>query len=78
VKIGPTWQTDPETGKWILPELTLGWQIAGWTSEYLLGPDSKPWKFTKEQLRFMLWWFAVDSDGRFVHRKGVLQRLKGW
>lgn len=26
----------------------------------------------------MLWWYAVDQAGRFVYRKGVLQRLKGW
>jgi phage terminase large subunit-like protein len=31
-----------------------------------------------EQLRFLLWWYAVDGQGRFVYRKGVLQRLKGW
>lgn len=31
-----------------------------------------------EQLRFLLWWYAVDEQGRFVYRKGVLQRLKGW
>lgn len=26
----------------------------------------------------MLWWYAVDDTGRFIYRKGVLQRLKGW
>lgn len=77
VKIGPTWQKDA-FGRWILPEFTLGWQIAGWCAEYLQGKDGKPWKFTKEQLRFILWWYAVDRNGRFIYRKGVLQRMKGW
>ena len=75
--IGPTWQRKPD-GKWDLPDLTLGWQIAGWCAEYLRAENGGPWKFTKEQLRFVLHWYAVDSDGRFVNRKGVLQRLKGW
>jgi hypothetical protein len=80
---GPTWQRDPFTGKWHLPERTLGWQVAGWCAEYLSGEGSTdeepvPWKFTKEQLRFVLWWYAVDEEGEFVYRTGVLQRLKGW
>ena len=77
IKIGPTWQKDA-FGRWVLPEFTLGWQIAGWCAEYLQGKDGKPWKFTKEQLRFILWWYAVDRHGRFIYRKGVLQRMKGW
>lgn len=74
--IGPTWQTGVD-GEWLLPERTLGWQIAAWTAEYLLGDDGKPWRFTMEQLRFILWWYAVDEHGKFVYRTGVLQRLKG-
>lgn len=66
------------TPRWLLPEKTLGWQIAGWCAEYLLADDGGPWKFTPEQLRFILWWYAVDNNGRFVYRTGVLQRLKGW
>lgn len=74
---GPTWETN-EDGSWHLPEHTLGWQVAGWTFKYLKGADGKPWRFTAEQLRFILWWYATDEHGRFVYRKGVLQRLKGW
>lgn len=75
--IGPTWQRDCD-GKWLLPKATLGWEIAGWCAKYLLGEDGEPWRFTKEQLRFVLWWYAVDETGRFIYRKGVLQRMKGW
>lgn len=74
---GPTWQRD-ENGGWKLPRRTLGWQIAGWCAEYLTDEDGKPWKFTMEQMRFVLWWYAVDENGEFTYRTGVLQRLKGW
>jgi phage terminase large subunit-like protein len=76
--IGPTWQM--EGRNWKLPERnrTLGWHIAGWCHEYLLGPDGGPWVFTPEQLRFVLWWYAFDDNGDFIYRRGVLQRLKGW
>lgn len=76
VFIGPTWKRND--GRWDLPEFTLGWQIAGWCAEYLAGKGGMPWKFTKEQLRFILWWYAIDKSGRFTYRTGVLQRLKGW
>ena len=78
VYLGVTWRRNDD-GSWLLPERTLGWQIAGWTAKYLRNPNGQgPWKFTKEQLRFILWWYAVDESGRFVYRTGVLQRLKGW
>ncbi|MFI5863553.1 terminase [Streptomyces sp. NPDC051546] len=75
--IGPTWQKDA-FGRWVLPAKTLGWQVAGWCSEWLRAEDGGPWKFTREQLRFVLHWYAVDETGRFMARKGVLQRMKGW
>ena len=72
---GNTWKVN-EDGSWYLPEKTLGWQVAGWCSAYLLNDDGGQWRFTKEQLRFLLWWYAVDDRGKFIYRKGVLQRLK--
>lgn len=74
--IGPTWERTP-LGQWKLPEFTLGWQIAAWAADYLQN-DGQPWKFTLEQLRFVLWWYAVDEHGEFAYRSGVLQRCKGW
>lgn len=65
-----------------IPEFTLGWQILGWTAEYLLQPDGpnagEPWRFTDEQARFLLNWFAIDEEGRFIYRRGMLRRMKGW
>jgi hypothetical protein len=77
--IGPTWMRVPgDEAKWLLPERTLGWQVAGWCSEYLRNDKGEAWQFTLEQLRFVLWWYAIDERGNFVHTMGVLQRLKGW
>ncbi|GHJ40739.1 hypothetical protein [Streptomyces sp. TS71-3] len=55
---GPTW-IHAADGSWLLPKRTLGRQIAGWCAEHLNGEGSTddqpvPWKFTKEQLRFLL------------------------
>jgi hypothetical protein len=53
-----------------------------WAFETLLQPDGpeagEPWRFTDEQYRFLLWWYAIDESGRFIYRRGVLRRLKGW
>jgi hypothetical protein len=76
--LGPSWQTD-EDGNWKLPRWTLGWEIAGWCSEWLNAVDGDgPWNFTDEQLRLLLWWYAVDETGAFTYRSSVIQRLKGW
>lgn len=81
IAIGPTWRKLPN-GQWDLPERTLAWQAIAWAWRYLKQPDGptadEPWQFTDEQARFLTWWYAVDSDGRFAYRRGVLRRLKGW
>lgn len=61
---------------------TIGWQVLAWTADYLLQPDGEnagePWQFTPEQARIVLRWYEVDERGRFIHRRGVVRRLKGW
>lgn len=93
---GPTWDTDPEwTGPrdpdgYILPRLTLGWQVLKWVEENLLAEETDdegkplPFKLTNEQQRFILWFYAIDEgdeyrepSGVFKYREVVLQRLKG-
>lgn len=70
------------TGPAGLPARTLGWQVLDWTVDYLLQPDGpdagQPWRFTGEQLRILLWWYAVNPRGRFVYRRAVIRRAKGW
>lgn len=75
VRIGPTWQTDGD--HWLLPEHTLGWQMLAWCGRWLQESRGVGWRFTLEQARFLLHWYAVDESGRFLYRDGVFQRLKG-
>lgn len=77
VSFGPTWETD-ETGAFVLPAISLGWHVIGWAERNLLNDEGEPWRFTEEQKRFVLWWYAVREDGRWLYRKGTLQRIKGW
>ena len=75
VRIGPTWEWGDG---WVLPEFSLGWGVLAWCSHWLRDKDNGPWVFTPEQARFVLWFFAIDGEGRFVNDSAVLQRLKGW
>jgi hypothetical protein len=76
VKIGPTWQYD---NGWVLPEFTLGWRVLAWCGLWLRDKHGKPWQFTPEQARFVLWYFAIDPESNdFLYHSAVLQRLKGW
>ena len=65
-----------------LPERTLGWGVLKWCSTWLAQPDGdrkgQKWRFTDEQALFILWFYAVDEYGRFLYRRGVLERPKGW
>ncbi len=61
---------------------TLAEPILQWQLEYLCQPDGphagEPWRLTREQLRFVCWWYAITDDGRFTYRRAVLRRMKGW
>lgn len=65
-----------------VPDLTIGWDVLTWTLDYLLQPDGpdagEPWQYTDEQVRFILWWYAIDESGRWIYRRGCLRRMKGW
>lgn len=87
--LGPVWDTNPlwdgprDPDNFILPHLTLGWQAIRWAEENCLADESSPeepipFRFTNEQMRFILWFYAIDETGRFIYREYVLQRLKGW
>lgn len=64
------------------PVRTLGWAVLEWTAKWLQQPDGpdagQSWRFTPEQTRIVLRWYAVDDHGRFLYRRGVLRRMKGW
>jgi hypothetical protein len=76
--LGPVWQRGPD-GKFVLPEYTLGWHALSWTATYLQHGSGRPWRYTPEQARLTLWWYALDPEtDTFLWRDGVIQRLKGW
>lgn len=61
---------------------TLGWGVIDWVEAWLLQPDGdeagEAYRLTREQLNFVLWFYAVDDRGRFTYRRAVLRRAKGW
>lgn len=65
-----------------LPELSLGWGVLDWCSTYLAQPDGAnkgdTWTFTDEQARFLIHFYAVDEHGKFLYRRAILERVKGW
>lgn len=64
-----------------IPDLTLGWEVARWASKYLKHPNGarsgQRWELVDSQLRFLLWWYAVDEDGRWLFHHGVRRLAKG-
>ena len=79
--VGPSWRR-LKSGGWYLPERSLGWGILNWWAEYVKTPGGdnagEPFMPTLEQARWVLWWYAVDEDGNYAYRNGVLRRMKGW
>ncbi|MFF9481403.1 hypothetical protein [Streptomyces sp. NPDC014733] len=61
---------------------SLGYEIMRWAERYIVQPDGehagRPWSFSPEQLRFLVWLYAIDDNGRWVYRTAALRRAKGW
>ena len=64
-----------------IPELTLGWEAIRWASTYLRHPDGpyagQRWDFVESQARYLLWWYAIGPDGRWLFEHGVRRLSKG-
>lgn len=82
LRLNPTTGLNQTTLPDGLPKRTLGWYILAWAFKYLSQPDGpdagEPFLFTDEQMRLLLWWYAVDEQGRFLYNSGVIRRMKGW
>lgn len=39
--------------------------------------QGKPFRFTPSQVRFILWWYAVDENGDFIYRRACRRLAKG-
>src|SRR6186997_2165971 len=63
------------------PDLTLGFEAAGWAQHWLVQPNGpragQRLRLTPRQWRFLLWWYAVDEDGRWLFQHGASRRAKG-
>lgn len=63
------------------PDLTLGWGVIAHASRLLIQPNGpragKLWQPTTSQARWLLWWYAVDEDGRWLFHHGVRRLVKG-
>lgn len=64
-----------------VPALTLGWHAVKWASQWLRQPNGpnagRRWDFVESQVRFLLWWYAVDEQGEWLFRHGVRRLAKG-
>lgn len=64
-----------------LPALSLAPQVEAWCTANLRQPDGpdagEPWRFTREQRRFLWCWYAIDRRGRWRWSRGVKRRSKG-
>lgn len=62
-----------------LPATTVGWDVLGWVEANLRDPSTgDPWRFTREQVRFLLWWYAYDPlTLRPLFLRGEIVRMKG-
>ncbi len=60
---------------------SLGHAVIKWCHEWLPHPSGRQGsklRFTREQMNFILWFYALDADGRWLARRAVLRRAKGW
>ncbi|HEY5201352.1 MAG TPA: hypothetical protein VIJ31_10635 [Acidothermaceae bacterium] len=63
------------------PSLTLGWEAIEWAGTYLRQPNGahagRPFRFTQSQVRFILWFYALDESGQWLFRRAVRRLAKG-
>jgi len=61
--------------------LTLGWEAVKWATKYLKQPNGpnagQRFEFTQSQIRFILWFYALDVVGQWQFRRAVRRLAKG-
>lgn len=64
-----------------LPEYTLGYGVIRWMTDNLTITDGdnagEPFRVTRRQALFLIWWYAVDETGRWIYGKAVRRLAKG-
>jgi hypothetical protein len=55
--------------------------VLDWGHAHLCQPDGEmagvPWTWTRTQVRWVAWWYAVDAEGRFLFDRGQMVLPKG-
>lgn len=63
------------------PEFTLGYEAIFWAEGILRQPNGpragQRLRLTRDQCRFLLWWYAMNPDGSWVFQHGVRRLAKG-
>ncbi len=76
------WPTDPDE-KLAIVNSSLGPGVIDWAEGRTGEPGlinyqtGEPWRFTPGQKRFLILWWHLDADGRFIFRTGVKRGAKG-
>lgn len=65
-----------------IPERSLGYGVAKWIEANCAIPDGEraglPFELTLDQLRFVVWFYAIDEAGRFLFRRALMVRPQKW
>jgi phage terminase large subunit-like protein len=60
---------------------SLGWDILDWGHAHLAQPDGetagRPWEWRRWQIRWVVWWYTVDAQGKFLFDRGQIVLIKG-
>jgi hypothetical protein len=60
---------------------TLGWEAIRWAERWLYQPNGpragQKFKLTLGQMWFLLWWYSLDEEGRWLFSHGVRRLAKG-
>lgn len=64
-----------------VPKLTLGFGVLKHAMTYLQQPDGPSagelWRPTRKQVEFLLWWYAVNDEGRWLFMHSARRQAKG-
>lgn len=64
-----------------LPDLTLGYAVAQWMETWLVQPNGpkagQKFHLVESQLRFLLWWYALDDSGQWLFHHAARRLAKG-
>lgn len=76
------WPDDPDERLHVASN-SLGPGIIDWSEGRTDEPGlihyqfGTPWQWTRFQKRFLILWYYVDPDGRFIYRSGIVRGAKG-